>query len=300
MKYTKLFSPPSPDPSPPADGPAVPDDSADHVYVFYDEELVLAVNVALATRRPLLLFGPPGCGKSSLAKSVAQELRRRFCPYVVTARTEPTDLLWTYDGLRRLHDAQSRRLRKEAAYYAPGVLWEAFNPGLASQLLPDGRTAAAPRRAEDVVPAVVLIDEIDKADPDVPNSLLEPLDTLSFRLPFGRMVHASEDESPLVIITSNNERDLPRPFLRRCVTTTVKPPTTEQLLLVARAHFGEGADGLAEGVAAHLKRLRSEGTAEGEGLSETGSHPGLPPGLAAPGACDAAEEPGPARPRALR
>lgn len=192
----------------------------DRVYVFDDETVVLAVNVALATTRPLLVYGAAGSGKSTLAPNVARVLRRRYLAHVVTSRTEPEDLLWRFDAVARLSDANAGMARTAEEYYQPGVLWTAFTGNR----------------------DVVLIDEIDKGDPDLPNGLLAPLDTFSFRGPDGDDVRAGDGRQPLVVITSNDERDLPRPFLRRCVVLRLRTPDKEHLLRVASAHLGGGYD----------------------------------------------------------
>lgn len=213
----------------------------DEVYVFDDERLVLAVNVALKTGRPLLLFGPPGSGKSSLAPNVARELGWGYHAHVVTARTEPEDLLWRFDAMQRLNDAQANALQVMDNYYTPGPLWRAFEEG-------------SDRRR-----CVVLIDEIDKADPDLPNSLLGPLGSLSFTLPWddSRQVTVAEEHAPLVVITTNDERELPRPFLRRCIVFELRPPSQQHLLRVAEQHLGAHYDKrLAELVADHLLGIR--------------------------------------------
>ncbi|GLF97921.1 AAA family ATPase [Streptomyces yaizuensis] len=224
----------------------------DEVYVFDDENVVLAVNVALKTGRPLLLFGPPGSGKSSLAPNVARVLGWEHHAHVVTARTEPEDLLWRFDALRRLNDAQAQRLDENIErYYTKGPLWRAF-------------AAATGRRS------VVLIDEIDKADPDLPNSLLGPLGSLSFPVPWDERKHVSArpDLAPFVVITTNDERELPRPFLRRCVVFELAPPTRAHLLRVARTHLrGEYDDDLAGRVADHILAVREQMTDPATGPS---------------------------------
>ncbi|GGO84225.1 AAA family ATPase [Wenjunlia tyrosinilytica] len=244
LQYDKEFDPDAPGDVTAGghgDGTAERDGYAadDEVYVFDDERLVLAVNVALKTGRPLLVFGPPGSGKSSLAPNVARILRWRTHTHVVTARTEPEDLLWRFDALRRLNDAQAHNLNEDIShYYARGPLWEAF-------------ADASTHRS------VVLIDEIDKADPDLPNSLLGPLGSHSFRLPWGDMVEVAEEDAPLVVITTNDERELPRPFLRRCIIVELDPPGKEHLMSVAATHLGAHYDGeLAAQVADHLIGVR--------------------------------------------
>lgn len=215
------------------------------VYVFDDEEVVLAVNVALKTGRPLLLFGPPGSGKSSLAPNVARILGWGYHCHVVTARTEPEDLLWRFDALRRLNDAQAQQLHDDIRhYYTKGPLWRAFEQS-------DGRRS------------VVLIDEIDKADPDLPNSLLGPLGSLSFALPWnldededegqgarGGLVSVSPERAPLVVVTTNDERELPKPFLRRCIVVELDAPDKVHLLKVAASHLGEWYDARLAGLVA--------------------------------------------------
>ncbi|MEU1500504.1 MoxR family ATPase [Streptomyces sp. NPDC005732] len=221
----------------------------DEVYVFDDEEVVLAVNVALKTGRPLLLFGPPGSGKSSLAPNVARILGWDYHSHVVTARTEPEDLLWRFDALRRLNDAQAQQLHDDIQhYYAKGPLWQAFEQSC-------GRRS------------VVLIDEIDKADPDLPNSLLGPLGSLSFALPWNldqdhnahnAVVSVAEESAPLVVVTTNDERELPKPFLRRCIVVELDAPDKKHLLKVAASHLGHRYDAdLAGLVADHLIGVRS-------------------------------------------
>ncbi|MFE0516712.1 AAA family ATPase [Streptomyces sp. NPDC058964] len=215
----------------------------EEVYVFDDARLVLAVNIALKTRRPLLLFGPPGSGKSSLAPNVARVLGWKHHAHVVTARTEPEDLLWRFDALKRLNDAQSKSLREDRHYYTEGPLWRAFAEGNRS-----GQRC------------VVLIDEIDKADPDLPNSLLGPLGSHSFPLPWDdtEQITVAGEHAPLVVITTNDERELPRPFLRRCIVFELGPPSRDHLLSVARQHLGPHFDGdLAGRLADHLLHIRA-------------------------------------------
>ncbi|MEL6449780.1 MAG: MoxR family ATPase [Pseudomonadota bacterium] len=235
MTYTKLFSP---KPAPPAGttgtDPMV--DNADPMAYVFSDEIVLAVNVALASGRPLLVRGPSGVGKSSLARAVAAHMGRRVFAHVVNVDTRAQDFLWQNDELKRLRDAQMGAAMDLAqAYITPGVLFWAFDPAGARDVLSQsGRAALAGPPVSG--PSVVLIDEIDKADPDVPNGLLEPLGFLSFDLPdLGRRISA--DTPPLIVITTNEERDLPQAFLRRCVELNIAAPTRDQLVEIAVAQF---------------------------------------------------------------
>jgi MoxR-like ATPase len=218
-------------------------------YVF-DAPLALAVNVALATGRPLLLRGHPGTGKTSLARSVAAQLGWRFYGTTVSSRTTARDLQWGYDAVGRLAEADAEAdpawKRPRAAFVTPGPLWWAFDRDLARRRgltqrdfdAADGRVTAAPDPSAEVEHerAVVLIDEIDKADPDVPNDLLVPLGSLQFQVDDGPLVAAKQP--PLVVITTNEERDLPRAFVRRCVVHTLEQPTPTRLREIAEAHAG--------------------------------------------------------------
>ena len=227
------------------------------VYVYRAAgDVVLAVNVALATGRPLLIRGPSGSGKSSLAYNVARVLGYRYFEQVITARTTAVDLLWRFDVVQRLADAQADAIKEDPSWYVePGVLWRAFDPQSARRQGPQadaepkapGRGGRDGERALDYgpdldsTPAVVLLDEIDKADPDVPNSLLVPLGSFEFTVADTREplpVRASRKRPPLVFITTNDERELPPAFLRRCLALELPPPTPEQLVAIAKAHFG--------------------------------------------------------------
>jgi MoxR-like ATPase len=236
-----------------------PLDSRDgRVYVVADQDpLLLAVEVALTTGRPLLLRGEPGTGKSSLAAWVARRRRWRYYEHVVTSRTDATDLLWTFDPVRKLADAE-RAGRQTGSielddhdYVEPGALWWAFEPATARRRGGDRdprRPVVEPyaevnrRRSPDH--AVVLVDEIDKADPDVPNALLVPLGSGEFNVvETGTVVRRKN--TVLVVVTTNEERDLPPAFVRRCVVHRLDLPdeTEEQrrtlvlrLVSIARKH----------------------------------------------------------------
>jgi MoxR-like ATPase len=228
------------------------------VYV-YNDEIILAVNAALAIRRPLLVEGPPGSGKSSLAPHVAQVLNWDYLPRVVTSRTRAQDLLWEFDSLRRLNDAQARELQPNRKYVEPGAIWRAFDPEGAR---PSSRVRDASRQGEgDRNGAVVLLDEIDKADPDVPNDLLVPLGSGRFLVKeTGTWVTSRRPH--LLIITTNGERDLAPAFVRRCVRLKLEHAGVEDLVEIARVHFQEEA-GLHRQLAEWLVREREAARARG-------------------------------------
>src|SRR6185437_5537077 len=161
-----------------------PDDRSGALYLE-DERLRFVAEVAIVTQRPLLLRGEPGCGKSSFAPFVARNLNWRYYEQTVTGRTEAKDLLWRFDALERLRDARrvdSTADMSASQYVTPGPLWWAFNRPKALELVSRAIDEGQPRAVEpfselnrlrDPQRAVVLIDEIDKADPNVPNDLLE-------------------------------------------------------------------------------------------------------------------------------
>jgi len=272
MAYTRLFNPPD---------PPLPDlvergyrlgDQVEKAPYVYAEPIVLAINVALATGRPLLISGEPGTGKSSLAVDVARRLGWRFYSKTISSRTQARDLLWTFDTIRRLSDAQVRRgVRHPSAYVEPGVLWWAFDKDSAARRgLSTERFRELEDSSQSLTPAtydtinaearrsVVLLDEIDKADPDVPNDLLEPLGSFRFRVIEGDLdVQVKSSQAPLVFITTNDERELPKAFLRRCLALTLEAPKEPRLLDIARAHFTADAPD-AGGVATLLKAVADE------------------------------------------
>jgi MoxR-like ATPase len=238
-----------------------PDRRDGAVYVL-DEQLRLAVDVALATGRPLLLRGEPGSGKSSLAAFLARNLTWRYYEHVVSSRTTAQDLLWSFDSMRRLADASTPRAAgdraalDDASYLEPSVMWWALDRASA---LARGRAtvSGSPGTDAPVEPfadlngmrhkehSVVLIDEIDKADPDVPNGLLVPLGSTEFLVtPIRFLVkqQPSGDDLPhhLIVITTNEERELPPAFLRRCIVHTLPVPDEETLLAIARRHLALG------------------------------------------------------------
>ncbi len=255
-----------------ADGERVAFGERGHGRIYvWDEKTVFAVQVAQTTGRPLLLRGPAGSGKSSLAPFVANTLGHAFYPFTVNARTQARDMMWEFDALGRLNDANvsqsddaaKARVVERHNYLNPGKLWWAFDPQSARQRGLDAAKPLAaglaidPSGGDEAAGAVVLIDEIDKADPDVPNNLLEALGSRQFTVQeTGTTV--CDKRSPLVIITTNEERELPRAFLRRCVVLTLKEKTAVQLASIAQQHFGQDGGELYRWVADSLSQLRKE------------------------------------------
>lgn len=228
-------------------------------HIFAPED-IHAINMALVTNRPLLLRGDPGCGKSQLARAAAEALKWPFISRVVNARFEPEDLLYRFDAVARLAKAQILPKTEDAKeqlhakfFLLPEILWWALNPTRALiQYLEAAEHCGemAGRYDEDcghpfdpTKGVVVLIDEIDKADSDLPNSLLEILSTGGFHLPFGGGTVALENPDqppPLIILTTNEDRELPSAFLRRCLVHQMDPAESGQEALFlrrVRAHF---------------------------------------------------------------
>lgn len=217
-----------------------------------DPELRLAVKVSLITGRPLLLSGPSGTGKSSLARAISETLGWTYYQTVVTSQTRLDELIGSVDLVRRLHTAElAGRVEGMTfptgldAFLEPGVLWWAFDPASAAV---EGRPAGSPRpdpgvparQASADASAVVLIDEIDKAEPDVPNNLLVPLGSLELPVD-GRAapVVPRRPRPPLICITSNQEREMPPAFLRRCVQVELGFLPPDALVRIAGHHVPE-------------------------------------------------------------
>lgn len=221
----------------------------------FEPQTIAAVNAALAARRPLLVRGEPGVGKSQLARAAAQQLGRAFISFVIDSRTEARDLLYHFDAVQRLADAQiyghtlkdvaeARRELDEAKYLRPGPFWWAYHWEHAEKR-GAGISSCIRERPAGWTPAqgcTVLIDEIDKGESDVPNGLLEVLGSREFT-PQGTTERiVIQGTAPLVIITTNAERILPDAFLRRCFVLSLDLPE-DRAALVARfvergtAHF---------------------------------------------------------------
>lgn len=224
----------------------------------FDEESAWAVRAALAAQRPLLVRGEPGAGKSQLARAAAVALGRLFVAEVVHARSESQDLQWRFDALARLGDAQAlgasrlsaakvRQRLDPANYLSPGALWWVFNWQTARDQAQRGGRGAPPPAPDDWSPekgAVLLIDEIDKAEADLPNGLLETLGNGAFSVPWRPepVCAATDAPTPLVVITTNEERELPAAFVRRCLVLNLSLPDKEDafiayLIARGRLHF---------------------------------------------------------------
>jgi len=233
----------------------------------YDADLQRAVRVALATGRPLLLRGAPGCGKTTLARDVARRLGRVYYQQVVTSRTEARDLEWGFDAVRRLADAQLRgdrgRVARLANYVEPRVLWWGFDPASAARRGGGSTGASDPGEFFGEAPsperaAVVLVDEIDKAEPEVANDLLEPFDTNGFTVAETRFA-VKKQRDVFLVVTTNDERDLPGAFLRRCIVQEIHRPGAAALGAIADAHFaGAVTADLVAAVASALDRLAAQ------------------------------------------
>ena len=181
------------------------------------EDLKVAVNAAVVLERPLLIKGEPGTGKTVLAHEVADSLGMPLIEWHVKSTTTAQQGLYEYDAVRRLRDSQlgDERVRDIENYIQQGKLWESFE---------------APERP------VLLIDEIDKADIEFPNDLLLELDRMEFFVYETRKV-VKADNRPVVIITSNNEKELPDAFLRRCFFHYISFPDRDTMIKIIDVHY---------------------------------------------------------------
>lgn len=241
MNYKKIFNPDLLQISGGYENPSLGYGDYDQTPNYlYSQDIILAVNIALATGRPLLVRGASGSGKSALARSVASVLERPLYETVITSQSQAKQLLWDVDMLYRLQDAQAMQLKDDISHYIqPGIFWHAFDAQSAlkqQQKASRHNAVLSTSEPKGKQQAVILIDEIDKADPDLPNNLLVPIGSLQFTVEeTGEKISAQKP--PLVFITTNDERELPPAFLRRCVEVTIAPFSAEQLVQVGQAHF---------------------------------------------------------------
>ncbi len=180
-------------------------------------DLMLAVNAAITLQRPLLIKGEPGTGKTMLAEEVAGALGVPLLQWHIKSTTKAQQGLYEYDAVSRLRDSQlgDEKVKDISNYIVKGVLWQAFEQGK---------------------PSVILIDEVDKADIEFPNDLLRELDRMEFHVYETRQTVRAAVR-PIVIITSNNEKELPDAFLRRCFFHYIKFPDKETMGRIVDVHF---------------------------------------------------------------
>ena len=181
------------------------------------EDLTVAVNAAITLERPLLVKGEPGTGKTVLAREVAESIGAPLIEWHIKSTTKAQQGLYEYDAVSRLRDSQlgDEKVNDIRNYIRKGKLWEAFESGERP---------------------VLLIDEIDKADIEFPNDLLQELDRMEFFVyETGQTIRA--DQRPIVMITSNNEKELPDAFLRRCFFHYIKFPDADTMQAIVDVHF---------------------------------------------------------------
>jgi MoxR-like ATPase len=183
------------------------------------EDLTVAVNAAITLERPLLVKGEPGTGKTELALQIAESLGLEMIEWNIKSTTRAAQGLYEYDAVSRLRDSQlgEERVHDVRNYIKKGKLWQAFEAGKK---------------------VVLLIDEIDKADIEFPNDLLQELDKMEFHVyETGETIRARH--RPVIIITSNNEKELPDAFLRRCFFHYIRFPDAETMTKIVAVHYPE-------------------------------------------------------------
>ena len=201
-------------------------------------DLAVAVNAAVTLQRPLLVKGEPGTGKTELARQVAASLNLPMVEWHVKSTTRAQQGLYEYDAVSRLRDSQlgDARVHDVKNYIRKGKLWQAFE---------------APGRV------VLLIDEVDKADIESPYDLLQELDLMEFHVyETGETVRAQH--RPVIIITSNNEKELPDAFLRRCFFHYIRFPDAETMRAIVRVHFPDIKDAILTEALTRFYTLREQ------------------------------------------
>ncbi len=253
---------------------------AKKLFHIFNEDDCYALWAAYAAGRPLLVRGKSGTGKSQLAKAIAEQLGWAFVSEVIRGNTELSDLHWNFDAIGRLGEAQAMskvecnlKELKAGKFLSPSAFWWAYNWESAERQHNQCRTRlkAKPENNNNAHDhgVVLLIDEIDKAEPDLPNGLLETLGNYQFTVPYINQTIKANPEKVLVIITTNEERELPTAFVRRCFVHTLKMEEDE-LWLKQRGelHFG---DKIAESVYVDAAKLL---------LADRKNYKRYPPGLA--------------------
>jgi MoxR-like ATPase len=198
-----------------------------------DGELVDAVNIAIALGQPLLVTGEPGTGKTMLAKSIAYETGLNFLKFDTKTTSTATDLFYQYDALRRFQDAHIAKEKKDIKNIYEYIEFQALGAAiiLAGSNEEDKRLLSKKHQNKKQRKSVVLIDEIDKAPRDLPNDILNEIEKMEFKVKeTGNKFSCEENKyRPIVVLTSNSEKNLPEPFLRRCLFYHIEFPNMETL-----------------------------------------------------------------------